>query len=70
MNLKIVEAVYTAVTGEPGHLVQSPSIVMARVSLRPSYLDKILYPEGTGEILRVQTLTDDKKGNSTGFGRE
>ena len=26
MNLKIVEAVYTVVTGEPGHLVQYPSI--------------------------------------------
>ena len=26
MDLKIVEAVYTVVTGEPGHLVQYPSI--------------------------------------------
>ena len=49
MNSKIVEAVYTVVTGEPGHLVQYPSIVMARVSLRPSYLDKVLYPERKGK---------------------
>ena len=26
MNLKIVEAVYTVVTGEPGHLDQNPYI--------------------------------------------
>ena len=52
MNLKIVEAVYTVVTGEPGHLVQYPSVVMARVSLRPSYLGKVLYPEGKGENIK------------------
>ena len=47
MNLKIVQAVYAIVTGEPGHLYQYPYIVlMARVSSRPSYLDKVLYPEG------------------------
>ena len=42
--------------------------LMARVSSRPSYLDKVLYPEGKGKILMAQKLTDDKKVNSIGFG--
>ena len=49
MNLKLVKAVYTVVTGEPGHPNQYPYIDMARVSSTPSYLDKLLYPEGKGK---------------------
>ena len=43
--------------------------VMARVSSRPSYLDTVLIQKGNGKILMAQKLTDDKKGNSTGFRR-
>ena len=42
---------------------------MARVSSRPSCLDKVLYPEGKGKNINA-TKIDDKKGNSTGFGRD
>ena len=50
MNLKIVEVVYTVVTGEPGHLDQYPYIdSWLGLASRPSYLDKVLYPEGTGK---------------------
>ena len=47
MNLKIVEAVYTVSLRKAG-TPRSISIycLMARVSSRPSYLDKVLYPEG------------------------
>ena len=44
---------------------------MARVSSRPSYLNKVLYPEGKGKkVLMAQKLTDDKKVNSTGLDRD
>ena len=69
MNLKIVEAVYTVFTGEPEHLDQYPYI--------DSWLELAQYlltwtrfciQKGKGKILMAQKLTDDKKGNSTGFG--
>ena len=47
MNLKIVEAVHTGVTGEPGHL----------------------NPEGKRTNINDTKSTDDRKGNSAGFGR-
>ena len=69
MNLKIVEAVYTVVTGEPGHLDQYPYID-SWLGLAPKTL---LLGQGSvsrkGKILMAQKLTDDEKGNSTGFGR-
>ena len=39
--------------------------LMARVNLRPFYMDKVLYPEGKWKNING----NDKKGNSTGFGR-
>ena len=69
MNLKIVEAVYTVVTGEPGHLDQYPS-TDSRLGLAqdPPTWTRFCIQKGKGKIL-TQKLTDDKKGNSTGFGR-
>ena len=48
-NLKIVEALYSS--HRRGRTPGSISIycLMARVSSRPSYLDKVLYPEGKGK---------------------
>ena len=49
-NLQIVQAVYTVVTGEPGHLDQYPYIYSwLGLASRPSYLDKVLYPERKGK---------------------
>ena len=61
MNLKTVEAVYTVGTGEPGHLHQYPS-------QDPPTWTSTCIRKGKGKILMAQKLTDDKKGNSTGFG--
>ena len=70
MNLKIVEAVYTVVTGEPGHLDQYPSIDSGLGLARdPPTWTRFCIQKGKGKLLRAQKLTDDKKGNSTGFGR-
>ena len=70
MNLKIVEAVYTVVTGEPGHLDQYPSIdSWLGLAQDPPTWTRFCIQKGRGKILRAQKLTDDKKGSSTGFGR-
>ena len=45
MDLKIVEAVYTMVTGEPGHPDQYPYTDMAMVGSRSSPLGKALHSE-------------------------
>ena len=70
MNLKIVEAVDIVVTEEPGHLDQYPYID-SWLGLAQDSLTWIRFyiQKGRGKILMAQKLTDDKKGNSTGFGR-
>ena len=70
MNLKIVEAVYTVVIGEPGHLDQYPYIDswLGLAQDLPTWT-RFCIQKGKGKILVAQKLTDDKKGNSTGFGR-
>ena len=69
MNLKIVEAVYTVVTGEPGHLDQYPYIDswLGLVQDPPPWM-RFCIQKGKGKILMAQKLTI-KKRNSTGFGR-
>ena len=70
MNLKIVEAVYTVVTGEPGHLDQYPHIdSWLGLAQDPPTWTRFCIQKGKGEILMAQKMTDDKKGNSTEFGR-
>ena len=70
MNLKIVEAVYTVVTGEPGHLDQYPYIdSWLGLAQDPPTWTRFCIQTGKGRILMAQKLTDDKKGNSTGFGQ-
>ena len=76
MNLKIVEAVYTVVTGEPGHLDQYPYIDswLGLAQDPPTWTRFCIQTliqgyKGKGKILMAQKLTDDKKGNSTGFGQ-
>ena len=66
MNLQIVEAVYTVVTGEPGHLDQYPYID-SRLGLAqdPPTWTRFCNQKGKGKILMAQKLTDDKKENST-----
>ena len=68
-NLKIVEAAYTGVTGEPGHLDEYPSID-SRLGLAqdPPTWTRFCIQKEKGKILMAQKLPDDKKGNSTGFG--
>ena len=69
MNLKIVEVVYTVVTGEPGHLDQYPYIdSWLGLAQDPPTWTRFCIQKGKGKILMAQKLTDDKKGNSTGFG--
>ena len=69
MNLKIVEAVYTVVTGEPGHLDQYPyTDSWLGLAQDPPTWTRFCIQKGKGKILMAQKLTDDKKGNSTGFG--
>ena len=70
MNLKIVEAVYTVATGEPGHLDQYPYIgSWLGLAQDPPTWTRFCIQKGKGKILMALKLTDDKKGNSTGFGR-
>ena len=68
--LKIVEAVYTEVTGEPGHPDQYPYID-SRLGLAqdPPTWTRFCIQKGKGKILMARKLTNDKKVNSTGFGR-
>ena len=70
MNLKIVEAVYTVVTGEPGHLDQYPySDSWLGLAQDPPAWTRFCIQEGKGKISMAQKLTDDEKGNSIGFGQ-
>ena len=70
MNLKIVEAVYTVGTGEPGHLDQYLYIdSWLGLAQDPPTWTRFCIQKGRGKILMAQKFTDDKKGNSTGFGR-
>ena len=70
MNLKIVEAISTVVTGEPGHLDQYPYIdSWLRLAQDPPTCTRFRIKKGKGKILVAQKLTDDKKRNSTGFER-
>ena len=70
MNLQIVEAVYTVGTGEPGHPDQYPYIdSWLGLAQDPPTWIRFCIQKGKGKILMAQKLTDDKKGNSTGFGR-
>ena len=69
MNLKTVKAVYTVVTGEPGHPDQYPYIdLWLGLAQDPPTWIRFYIQKGKGKILMAQKLTDDKKGNSTGFG--
>ena len=69
MNLIIVEAVYTVVTGEPGHLDQYPYIASwLGLAQDPPTWTRFCIQKGKGKILMAQKLTDDTKGNSTGCG--
>lgn len=68
MNSKIVEAVYTVVTGEPGHPDQYPYIdSWLGLAQGPPTWTRFCIQKG--KILMAQKLTDDKKGNSTRFGQ-
>ena len=70
MSLKIVEAVYTVVTGEPGHLDQYPYIgSWLGLAQDPPTWTSLCIQKGKKKILMAQKLTDDRKGNSTGFGQ-
>ena len=69
MNLIILEAVYTVVTGEPGHPDQYPYIdSWLGLAQDPPTWTRLCIQKGKGKILMAQKLTDDKKENSTGFG--
>ena len=57
-------------TGDPGHLDQYPSIdAWLGLAQDPPSWTKFCIQKGKGKILMAQKLTDDKKGNSTGFGQ-
>ena len=62
MNLKIVEAVYSVVTGEPRHLDQYPYIdSWLGLAQDPPTWTRFCIQKGKGKILMAQKLTDDKK---------
>ena len=67
MNLKLVEAVCTV--GEPGHPNQYPytDSWLGLAQDHPTWT-RFCIQKGKVKILMAQKLTDDKKGNSTGFG--
>ena len=68
MNSKIVEAVYTVVTGEPGLPDQYPYIdSWLGLAQDPPTWTRFCIQKGKGKILMAQKLTDDKKGSSTGM---
>ena len=59
MNLKIVEAVYTVVTGEPGHLDQYPYIdSWLGLAQNPPTWTRFCIQKGKGKILMAQKLTE------------
>ena len=69
MNLKTVAAVYTVVTGEPGHLDQYPYIdSWLGLAQDPPTWTRICIQKGKEKILMAPKLMI-KKGDSTGFGR-
>ena len=62
MNLKIVEAVYTVVTGELGHPDQNPYIdSWLGLAQDPPPWTRVCIQKGKGKILMTQKLTGDKK---------
>ena len=71
MNFKVVEAVYPAVTGGPGHLDQYPYIdSWLGFAQDPPTWTRFCIQKGKGKILIAQKLTDDETGNSTGLDRD
>ena len=59
MDLKIVEAVYTVVTGEPGHPDQYPYIdSWLGLAQDPPTWTRFCIQKGKGKILMAQKLTD------------
>ena len=57
-------------TGESGNLDQNPYIdSWLGLAQDPLIWTRFCIQKGKGKILMAQKLTDDKKGNSTGFGR-
>ena len=69
MNLKIVEAVYTVVTGKLEHLDQYPYIdSWVRLAQDPPPWMRFYIQKGKVKILVAQQLTNDKKTNYTEFG--
>ena len=68
--LRNMQAVYTVVTGKPGHPDQYPFIdSWLGLPQDPPTWTRFCIQKGKGKILMAQKLTDDKKGNSAGFGR-
>ena len=62
MNLKIVEAVYTVVTGEPGHPDQYPYIDSWRgLAQDPPTWTRFCIQKGKGKILMAQKLMIKKE---------
>ena len=62
MNLKIVEAIYTIVTGEPGHPEQFPLIgLWLGLAQEPPPWMRFYIKKGKGTILMAQKLTNNKK---------
>ena len=62
MNLKIVEAVYTIVTGEPGHLDQYPYIdAWLGLAQDPPTWTRFCIQKGKGKILMAQKLMIKKE---------
>ena len=60
MNLQIVEAVYSVVTGQPGHLDQYPYIdSWLGLAQDPPTWTRFCIQKGKGKILMAQKLTDD-----------
>ena len=65
MNLKIVEAPYTVVRGEPGPADQYPSIdSWPGLAQDPPTWTRFCIQKGKGKIVMAQKLTDDKKRKS------
>ena len=60
VNLKIVEAVCTVVTGEPDTRIYIHILTHGWVSSRPSYLDEVLYPEGKGKNIKGKNIHPTK----------
>ena len=62
MNLQIVEAVYTIVTGEPGHLDQYPYIdAWLGLAQDPPTWTRFCIQKGKGKILMAQKLMIKKE---------